>query len=46
MSAAHDEGCLLDTLVAFEKAVDRTLDTQPGKRQGTQWGLLRGEPAA
>ena len=25
MSAAHDESCLKDTLVAFEVAIDRTL---------------------
>jgi hypothetical protein len=46
MSAAHDDGCLTDTLTAFEKAVDRTLDSQPGRRQGPEWGLMRGEPAA
>jgi hypothetical protein len=46
MSAAHDDGCLKDTLIAFEKAVDRTLDSQPEKKQGAKWGLLRGEPAA
>jgi hypothetical protein len=39
MSAAHDDSCLADTLRAFEVAVDRTLDTLPGRRH-------RGEPAA
>jgi glutamate-1-semialdehyde 2,1-aminomutase len=39
MSAAHDDSCLADTLRAFEAAVDRTLDTLPGRRH-------RGEPAA
>ena len=33
MSAAHDEGCLLDTLAAFEKAVDRTLEASPSTRR-------------
>jgi len=46
MSAAHDDSCLKDTLTAFEKAVDRTLEAQPGKRHGPEWGLMRGEPAA
>src|SRR5215831_6726922 len=46
MSAAHDDGCLEDTLTAFEKAVDRTLEAQPDRRRGGEWGLMRGEPAA
>ena len=46
MSEAHDDSCLEDTLRAFEIAVDRTLDTLPGRRSGPQWGLMRGEPAA
>src|SRR5215468_7304953 len=29
MSAAHDDSCLRDTLTAFERAVDRTLDALP-----------------
>jgi glutamate-1-semialdehyde 2,1-aminomutase len=29
ISAAHDDSCLTDTLVAFEVAVDRTLDALP-----------------
>jgi len=33
MSAAHDEGCLLDTLAAFEKAIDRTLEASPSTRR-------------
>jgi glutamate-1-semialdehyde 2,1-aminomutase len=45
VSAAHDEACLRDTLRAFEVAIDRTLDALPGTRR-TQFGLMRGEPAA
>src|SRR6201987_2212317 len=33
MSAAHDDGCLKDTLTAFEKAVDRPLDALPTRRR-------------
>jgi len=46
MSAAHDESCLTDTLRAFEIAIDHTLDTLPDKRRTSEWGLMRGEPAA
>jgi hypothetical protein len=33
-------------LIAFEKAVDRTLESQLEKKRGAKWGLMRGEPAA
>src|ERR1700739_4098819 len=33
MAAARDEGCLGDTLAAFEKAVARTLDALPSTRR-------------
>src|SRR5246500_2396398 len=46
VSAAHDDSCLQDTLVAFEVAIDRTLDALPGARRGREFGLMRGEPAA
>src|ERR1700751_1256915 len=46
MSAAHDDSCLADTLRAFEVAVDRTLDTLPTRPGRTEWGRMRGEPAA
>jgi len=31
--AAHDEGCLRQTLAGFEVAIDQTLKSQPGRRQ-------------
>ncbi|MGH8299100.1 MAG: aspartate aminotransferase family protein [Steroidobacteraceae bacterium] len=31
--AAHDEGCLKQTLAAFEVAIEQTLKSQPGRRQ-------------
>ncbi|HWF98569.1 MAG TPA: aminotransferase class III-fold pyridoxal phosphate-dependent enzyme [Steroidobacteraceae bacterium] len=31
--AAHDEGCLKQTLAGFEVAIDQTLKSQPGRRQ-------------
>jgi glutamate-1-semialdehyde 2,1-aminomutase len=31
--AAHDEGCLKQTLSAFEVAIDTTVKSQPGRRQ-------------
>ncbi|HLJ39818.1 MAG TPA: aminotransferase class III-fold pyridoxal phosphate-dependent enzyme [Steroidobacteraceae bacterium] len=46
VSAAHDDGCLRDTLVAFEIAIDRTLDALPNTRRLGTFGLMRGGPAA